>query len=152
MKERQETAVRKFLEGYNCAQSVLYAFCDDLGFDPDTGLRLATGFGAGMARSQEVCGAVSGGLLVLGLKFGRGDHDDRSATLTTYRHARGLMARFRERHGTTICRQLLPGCDLSTEDGYRFFLENDLFNRVCKECVKTVVETLEDILAATAGP
>ena len=63
MKTRSAVARQKFLAGYNCAQAVLFSFCDDLGFDKDTALRLACGFGAGMARKQEVCGAVAGGIL-----------------------------------------------------------------------------------------
>lgn len=73
MNARRDVAVQKLLAGYNCAQAVLYAFCEDLGFDRDAALRLACGFGAGMARKQEVCGAVSGGIITLGLRHGRGE-------------------------------------------------------------------------------
>jgi C_GCAxxG_C_C family probable redox protein len=68
MSARSQKAVEKFLSGYNCAQSVLYSFCDDLRFDGDAALRLACGFGAGMGRKQEVCGAVSGGIIAIGLR------------------------------------------------------------------------------------
>ena len=60
MGSRTETAIAKFLEGYNCAQTVLYAFCDELQLEKNTALKLACGFGAGMGRNGEVCGAVSG--------------------------------------------------------------------------------------------
>jgi len=138
--------MEKFLAGYNCAQAVLYAFCDDLRFDKETALRLACGFGAGMARQQEVCGAISGGILVIGLKHGRGEGQDRTPTEETYRRVRELMARFESRHGACLCRTLLKGCDLNTPEGQRFFKENDLLHRTCRACVQTVVETLEDIL------
>ena len=95
-----DTAMQKFLAGYNCAQSVLYAFGPDLGLDGETALKVATGLGAGMARRGEVCGAVTGGILVLGLKYGRGGQQDRSATEHTYRRTQELMAGFEQRHGS----------------------------------------------------
>jgi len=146
MKAKSDVAVDKFLTGYNCAQAVLYSFCDDLPFDKDAALRLATGFGAGMGRKQEVCGAISGGILAIGLKRGRGERQDRTLTEETYRKVRELMARFEARHGSCLCRTLLNGCDLNTPEGQRYFKENDLLNTTCVGCVKTVVETVEDIL------
>ena len=146
METRSNIAVEKFLAGYNCAQAVLYSFCDDLRFDKDTALRLACGFGAGMARKQEVCGAITGGIITIGLKHGRGEGQDRAVTEETYRKVRELMSRFESKHGTCICRTLLNGCDLSTPEGQRYFKDNDLLNKTCKGCVKMVVETLEDIL------
>ena len=71
-------ATAKFTSGYNCAQSVLWAFRDEVGLEEDVALKLATGLGAGMGRKQEVCGAVTGGILVLGLRHGRGRADDRA--------------------------------------------------------------------------
>jgi C_GCAxxG_C_C family probable redox protein len=146
MKKRCDIAVEKFLSGYNCAQSVLYSFCDVLQFDRDTALRLASGFGVGMGRHQEVCGAVSGGIIAIGLRHGRGEGQDRTATEETYRKVRELMARFESRHGTRLCRTLLNGCDLTTPEGQQFFKENDLLNKTCKACVRTVAEALEEIL------
>jgi len=145
MKTKLETATAKFREGYNCAQSVLYAHCDDLHLDGNTSLRITCGFGAGMGRKEEICGAVSGGILVLGLRHGRGDKDDRAATELTYTKTRDLMERFQQRHGTFICKKLLNGCDLTTAEGQRSFKDNDLFNRVCVRCVESVMAILEDI-------
>jgi C_GCAxxG_C_C family probable redox protein len=146
MKTKSDIALQKFLAGYNCAQAVIFSFCDDLGFDQDTALRLACGFGAGMAWKQEVCGAVAGGILTIGLKHGRGEGQDRALTETTYGKVRELMSRFESRHGTCLCRTLLKGCDLNTPEGQRYFKENDLLNKTCTGCVRTVVETLETIL------
>jgi C_GCAxxG_C_C family probable redox protein len=143
MKTKSEVALEKFIEGYNCAQSVFYCFCDDLQFDKNTALKLACGFGAGMGRKQEVCGAVTGGIIVLGAKYGRGENADRTATELTYKKTRELMDRFAAKHGTFICRQLLGGCELTSEDGRKHYKENDLFNKVCKPCVQSVVEILE---------
>lgn len=138
--------MEKFLSGYNCAQAVLYSFCDDLGLESDTALKLACGFGAGMARKQEVCGAVSGGIIVIGLKHGRGENQERSQAEESYGKVRMLMAQFEGRHGTCNCRTLLDGCDLNTPEGQRSFKERDLLHKTCKGCVETVVESLETLL------
>ena len=146
VRTRSDIAAEKFLAGYNCAQAVLFSFCDDLGFDKDAALRLACGFGAGMARKQEICGAVTGGILTIGLKHGRGEGQDRAPTEATYGKVRELMSRFESKHGSCLCRTLLEGCDLNTSDGQRYFKEHDLLNKTCTGCVRTVVETVEAIL------
>jgi len=99
-----------------------------------------------MARKQEVCGAVTGGIIALGLKHGRGEGQDRTPTEETYRKVRELMSQFESRHGSCLCRALLNGCDLNTPSGQQYFKQNDLVNKTCKGCVATVVETLEKIL------
>ncbi|MFA6281269.1 MAG: C-GCAxxG-C-C family protein [Candidatus Omnitrophota bacterium] len=146
MKNRTEIAISKFLEGYNCAQAVFYSFCDDLRFEKETALKIACGFGAGMARKEEVCGAVTGGIIVIGAKYGRGAKDGRPATELAYKKTRELMDRFSKKQGTYICRNLIKDCDLITEEGQKYFKENDLLNKVCKSCVQNVVEILEDIM------
>jgi C_GCAxxG_C_C family probable redox protein len=144
--KRSEIAVDKFLNGYNCAQAVLYSFCDYLNLDKDTAMKLSCGFGAGMSRKEEVCGAVSGGIMVIGMIYGRGESQDRSLTEQTYQVTREFMDKFSERQGTFICRRLLGGCELTTPEGQREFKEKDLLNKVCKECVRAVVEIIEDII------
>lgn len=146
MKTRSDIAEAKMLEGYNCAQAVLYAFCEDLGFDPNTALKFATGFGAGMARKQEVCGAVSGGILALGLKFGRGEGQGKTVTEETYRRVRDLMARFESEHGSCMCKDLLEGRDLNTDEGQQSFKEHDCLHKTCVCCVRTVVKAVEELL------
>ena len=146
METKNEIAVEKFFAGYNCAQAVLYSFSDDLRLDKNTALKLACGFGAGMAKKQEICGAVSGGIIAIGLKHGRGEEQDRKVTENTYQKVRELMSRFESKHGTCLCHILLNGCDLNTPEGMQYFPKNDLLDKICKDCVKTVVETLEEIL------
>ncbi|MGD0229522.1 MAG: C-GCAxxG-C-C family protein [Syntrophorhabdales bacterium] len=148
MKTRAEIAAEKFLQGYNCAQSVVYAFCDGLQLDKDRALKMACGFGAGMGRKEEVCGAVTGGIFVIGAKYGRGENDDPSATELTYAKTRELMDRFSEKRETFICRSLLGGCELTTEEGHRQFAEKDLRNKTCKLCVQDAVNILEGIVQA----
>lgn len=144
--KRKEIAEAKFLEGYNCAQSVVYSFSDELGIDKNLALKLACGFGAGMGRKEEVCGAVSGGILVIGIKYGRGENQDRSLMEHTYQKTCELVDRFVIKHGSVNCRKLLGGCDLTTYEGQKDFKEKDLFNTVCNKCVCNVVEIIEDML------
>jgi C_GCAxxG_C_C family probable redox protein len=108
---------------------------------------MACGFGGGMGRKGEVCGAVTGGILVIGTKYGRGEKDDRTATQLTYTKTRQLMDQFAEKHGTVICRKLLNGCELTTEEGQIQFRENDLSNKICRPCVQSTVEILEKIIS-----
>jgi C_GCAxxG_C_C family probable redox protein len=145
MSARTEVATTRFLSGYNCAQVVLNAFRDEAGLDEDLALKIATGLGAGMGRRQEVCGAVTGGILVLGLRHGRGTTGDHSATERTYLKTREMMDRFVARHGSCLCRQLLQGYDLSTEDGLRRAKADDMLNKVCRSCVQTVIAILEEM-------
>lgn len=146
MVSHQDTAIDRFVSGYNCAQAVLCAFAPDLGLDSDVALRLACGFGGGIARRQEVCGAVSGGVIALGLKFGRGEGQDKALTADTYARVNELLSTFEGVHGTHVCRDLLGGCDISTPDGQRQLHASDLPVRVCQPCLRTVVATLERLL------
>jgi C_GCAxxG_C_C family probable redox protein len=149
---KTEISIERFLSGYNCAQAVLFAFGPDLGLESETALRIATGLGGGMGRRGEVCGAVTGAILVLGLKFGRDSRQDRSATERTYQKTRDLMAAFERRHGSCTCRALLDGCDLLTPQGQQHFKENELQRKTCAQCVETAVELLEGLLESPTAP
>ena len=98
-----------FLEGYNCAQAVACAFDDLTGLDRETAARLSSSFGGGMGRLREVCGTVSGALLVLGMLCGYSDPGDPSAKIEHYHLVQEFARRFREINGTIICRELLAG-------------------------------------------
>ena len=104
-----EIAKNNFMQGYNCAQAVLLAFCDDLGFDEQTALMLASPFGGGIGRMREVCGAFTGAVMVLGLKFGNTIGSDRAAKGKDYERVQLFAKRFKEELGsdTIICRELL---------------------------------------------
>ena len=146
MNSKLDIAVAKFQEGFNCSQAVMYSFSDELHIEKDTALKLACGFGAGMGRKEEVCGAVTGGIIVIGCKHGRGEKDDLAATELTYSKTRELMDQFALKHGTFSCRKLLAGCDIATEEGKKYFNQNNLRNTICLPCVQSVVEILEHIM------
>jgi C_GCAxxG_C_C family probable redox protein len=152
MKTKSEVATEKFLSGYNCAQSVIYAYAPELGLDNDAALKVATGLGAGMGRRGEVCGAVTGAILVLGLKFGRGEDQDRSATEQTYQKTLKLMAQFESKHGSCLCRVLLEGCDLRSPQGQQYFKEHDLLHKTCAGCVRSAAEALSELIETSTTP
>jgi len=146
MKKRSEIAIRKFTDGYNCAQAVFYSFCDELKIEKEIALKLGTGFGAGMGRKEEVCGAISGGIMVIGAKYGRGEKEDRAAMERSYLKVQNLMDQFAAQHGSYICRQLLNGCELTTKEGQSYFKKNNLLKKTCTPCVQSVVAIVEKIL------
>jgi len=146
MDTRTERAAEKFVSGYNCAQAVIWSFCDEIGLEANTGLRIACGFGGGVAKRQEICGAVTGGIMVLGMILGEGDQQDRSATEETYAKSEEFISRFEAARGSSNCLELLDGCDLNTEEGRKTVKDLDLRNVTCKACVQTAVEILEDMI------
>ena len=107
MTDRSEEAKNNFLAGMNCAQSILCAFHDRCGLDRETALKLASGFGGGIARQREVCGAISGICMAADLIRGPGEGTDKMAKDEHYAFIRGLCDAFREETGSILCRELL---------------------------------------------
>ena len=107
--DHAEIARKLFYEGYNCAQAVFCAFDDITGLDRRVSARLASSFGAGMGRMREVCGTVSGALMVLGIVLGYDDPKDPQAKSDHYKIVREFADRFREQNSSIICRELLAG-------------------------------------------
>lgn len=142
-----EIAKQYFLQGYNCSQSVLLAFCDDLGFDEQTALMLASPFGGGMGRLREVCGTLSGAYMVLGLKRGYSEPKDAQDKTRLYKEVQELAAKFKEDNGSIICRELLdlrikgkdtPTPSERTEQYYKA--------RPCPELCKYSADLLDEFL------
>ena len=96
-----------FLSGCSCTQAVFAAFADDFGFDQDTALRLASSFGGGMGGMRETCGAVSGMLMVAGLKWGYSEVGNLDIKTAHYARVRKLIDSFKAEHTTIVCRELL---------------------------------------------
>ena len=96
-----------FESGLNCCQAVFGAFAEDFGMDLDTALRLSASFGGGFGRLREVCGAVSGMALTLGLFSGSSDPSDKAGKMENYAHVQAVCEDFRQMNGSIICRELL---------------------------------------------
>jgi len=141
---RKDNAVTIFNGGYNCCQSGLGAFCEEQGLERETAFTIATGFGAGCRRG-EVCGAVSGALMVLGLKYGFSDSGDEEKKNGAYLKIKDFTDRFEALHGTVTCKGIL-GYDISKEDEYIIIKEKDLFRSICAGVVEDATGILEDML------
>ena len=133
-----------FRQGFSCSQAVLAAYAPMFGLERETALKVSSGFGGGMGRLGETCGAVTGAFMVLGLKFGTAT-TDRQAKEAAYAMVREFAARFKAIHGSLVCRDLL-GCDLNTPEGLAVAQEKKLFSTVCPPYVKTAARILEDLL------
>jgi C_GCAxxG_C_C family probable redox protein len=145
MSDKIEQAVETFSKGFNCSQAVFSTYAPLYGIDEKQALKIATGFGAGMARMEEVCGALTGAFMVIGAKDGVTDPEDRPSLGRTYRGVQKLAGRFLELHGTIICRELLGGIDLNAEEGQKEFHGKDLKQSVCCECVRDAAKILEEM-------
>lgn len=104
---RGENAHALFLKGYNCTQAVVCSFCDLLHMDMDDAARMASGFGGGISRLREVCGAVSGMVLVANLLYGEGCEKDYNKKKEHYARIQTLAGAYREQTGSIVCRELL---------------------------------------------
>jgi C_GCAxxG_C_C family probable redox protein len=139
---KSDEAGEMFMSGFNCAQSVFAPFAKESALGAETGLRIASSFGGGMAKMQETCGAVTGGFMAIGLRSGFSRSDDQAARDAVLRQSRELAARFKERFGTLRCRDIL-GCDLNTEEGQRIHKESGQREGLCLECVKFAASAVE---------
>lgn len=104
---RGERAEAFFKKGYNCAQSVLLAFSDVTGLDEKASALTASSFGGGMGRLREVCGALSGAFIAVGLIRGYFDPEDNAAKKELYALVQDIAAEFKRENGSVVCRELL---------------------------------------------
>ena len=141
MSERSEKAKELFKQGYNCSQSVLGVFCEELGMDFETAMKISSSFGGGMGRMREVCGTVSGMFMAAGLMFG---NIDSKADL--YKKIQDLAANFKAQNGSIICRELLEGVESSTSPVPAERTETYYKKRPCVDLVGDSVEIFEQFL------
>ena len=140
-----DKALERFHEGYNCAQAVALAFCDLTGMEEKAAARMASSFGGGIGRMREVCGAVSGMYMVLGILYGYDDPADNAGKKALYQDIQALAEKFRGEHGSIICRDLLknppsdPNPTLRSPEFYKM--------RPCDRMVYTAAELMEYFIA-----
>ena len=146
--ERGALAKSYFEKGYNCAQAVLMAFRDRIGMDADTAARVASSFGGGMGRMREVCGAVSGAYIALGIIQGYHDPADKAGKDRQYAQVREFAKRFKERNGidTIICRELLSGVPHTDGGNAEVRTESYYKRRPCSELCALSAEILAELL------
>ena len=145
--DHSEKARALFYEGYNCSQAVVCAFEDVTGIDIKTSARLSSSFGGGMGRLREVCGAVSGGLLILGILRGYDDPEDYEAKVSHYQLVQEFARRFREKNGTIVCRELLKNVPVTPGDTPEKRTPEFYARRPCLRLAGEAAAILDEMLA-----
>ena len=139
-----DKAAALFGQGFSCSQAVLAAYCEQFGLDKEQACKISTGFGGGMHLDQA-CGAVTGAFMVIGLKYGRTRADDTEAKMKTARTVAEFAKKFKARHGSIGCTELL-GCNISTIEGFEEEKKKNLFKQVCPKYVTSAAEILDEML------
>jgi C_GCAxxG_C_C family probable redox protein len=139
-----DVAVDLFRSGCACSQAVLGAYGPRYGLDQEQALRVAAGFAGGM-RLAATCGAVTGAIMVFGLATCGDDCKTAEGRKAAYDAVTSFAQRFKQRHGSVICRELL-GCDISTPEGSSAAKERGLFQTTCVELVRGAAELVEELL------
>jgi C_GCAxxG_C_C family probable redox protein len=145
---KKELAADYHERGYGCAQAVVAPYAADFNLEEGLALRLSTGFGSGMGRMCEVCGALAGAFMVIGLKHGKEKTEGTrygNETETTYRLVAELAGKFKEKTGSIYCREII-GHNLMDPAERAKVVEMGLFTTTCRECILDAVELLEEIL------
>lgn len=143
--DREYQAAELFVNGYNCAQAVIMVYADKLGMDPKSCAKLSSSFGGGMGRMREVCGAVSGMLMVAGMLYGYEGPEEGEIKKAHYARVQYLAEEFRKEAGSIICRDILknppsdPNPSPRTEEYYK--------QRPCVRMVCLAVRILERYIA-----
>lgn len=144
MQSRAQKAITLHKSGFNCAQSVVAAFEDELNLERNQILSLSAGFGGGMGRMQEKCGAVTGAFMVLGALNGKKNSDNAVLKNETYTMVQRFEQKFKAVHQTTNCMELLKW-DIQTPEGFQSARDNGLFESVCDKCIADAIRIVEEL-------
>jgi len=142
---KAEKAKKQFDKGFSCAPAVFSAYSEQLGLAEELALKIACGFGGGIGRTGRTCGAVTGAVMVIGLKHGQADVTDEESRRETHELVRKFMDKFTKLHGTIECRELI-GYDLSDPAELKLARKNKVFENKCGGFVYDSARILEDVL------
>jgi len=142
---RAEEAKKQFEKGFLCAPAVLSTYSEQLGLDKALALKIACGFGGGIGRMGRTCGAVTGAVMAIGLKYGQVNLVDEESRLRTYTLVKGFIDKFTTLHGSIECKDLI-GYDLSNSGELRLARESGVFQNKCPGFVYDSARILEDIV------
>ena len=144
MMTRQEKAVKYFRDGFHCSQAVFASYAEECGFTEKQALKLGSCFGGGM-RKGEVCGACTGALMALGLKYGMDAVGDLENQRIADGYAKRFLDEFSGRNGSYLCRELLK-CNLASEEERQYAREHGLFAAVCPKLIESAVLITEQLM------
>ena len=141
---RTEEANALFSNGNNCAQAVFAVFRDKTNIDRESSFRIAYALGGGMGRTNSVCGAFSGALLVIGAltKTSIPDNEEKERI---YALTGNFSEKFMQKYKSNICGDIL-GLDISVKEQREKAKETGLFENICPEAVRTAVGILEELI------
>lgn len=142
MEKPADIAAARFAQKFNCSQSVFSAFASRLGLDEATALKIASPFGGGVARQGEICGAVIGALMAIGLARGNSTPENKEAT---YQLSQEFIRRFEARRKTILCRDLI-GFNIGTSLEYTQAKESGVFESICPGVVREATDLAKEIL------
>jgi C_GCAxxG_C_C family probable redox protein len=142
--DNKQKALDIFSKQFNCAQAVFAALAEEIGIERETALKAAACFGGGM-RCGEVCGAVTGALMALGIRFGSAKENDPEGKAEAYKRSAAFLEKFREKHGTILCRELL-GYNPGVPEDAEKIRELGLHDKVCHQAILDAVEIAEEII------
>jgi C_GCAxxG_C_C family probable redox protein len=144
--KKQEKSIAYFRNNFNCSQSVFTVFGTETGMPEDECLKVACAFGGGMGRQQYICGAVTGALMALGLKYGKGSNDQEDKKKHTYTLAAEFLEEFKRIHGSLNCRELLDDLNMNDSEDYKTIKERNFFEIRCENYVKDAVTITEKLI------
>jgi len=143
---KADMAIETFKQGFNCSQAVLSVFTEELGLDREAAARIASGFGGGIGHMAETCGAVTGAIMVIGLKKGMSiDGNTYKSNLLVYALVNDFVKKFTNHNRSIKCHDLL-GVDFNDQEAYREARNKGLFYTVCTKLVSDAVEIVEGIV------
>lgn len=142
---KAEDAVALFQQGFNCTQSILSVFAPDFGLDLDMARRISQGFGAGMGRTDNICGSLSAAIMVIGLRYGGIRPDDTAAKEKTYAMVREFLQEFKTLHGSVACTDLL-GYNLSDPKQFADAKTHHVAMQRCPVFIRAAVELVEKVV------
>jgi len=139
-----EKAEQKFISGYNCAQSVFSVMAAEIGFNEQVAIDISRAFGAGISYRAEMCGAVSGGLMAIGLRIGNITGDETLKKELTLKYATEFITNFKALNSSVICKEIL-GKDLNIPAEREALNTEGTFDKICPKIVKSSAEILAEI-------
>jgi C_GCAxxG_C_C family probable redox protein len=145
VKDHVADALELFKSGFHCSQAVVAAFSEDYGLPRETALKIACPFGGGMGGFGRTCGALTGAMMVVGLKYGTTNPADLEAKKLSREKTRNLIETFEKAHETSICNELV-GFDRSNLSGADLMEKLPFFHNTCPKFLETVVAYLEEEL------
>ena len=143
--KKEEKAVEYFKNKFNCSQSVFTVFGTEQGLDENTCLKASCAFGGGMGRQQLTCGAVTGALMAIGVKHGKGLNDPEEKKQETYALTRKFFEEFTKINGSANCFELLDGLNMNDPDDHKKITDQNLFVVKCEKYVADAVRIVENL-------